>query len=96
MEIFCLIYFFLFWRSRARSRYSFLNNVYPDLELCDGDWQHKVRVFVQIDAISFQMQNPILTLKSEEKITCIYDSFLDVGESRVWFASKNLTPCRMH
>ena len=33
MEIFCLIYFFLFWRSRARSRYSFLNNVYPDLEL---------------------------------------------------------------
>ena len=69
MEIFCLIYFFLFWRSRARSRYSFLNNVYPDLELCDGDWQHKVRVFVQIDAISFQMQNPILTLKLVEKIT---------------------------
>ena len=32
--------------------------------------------------------------------TCIlyvwYDSFSDVGESRVWFASKNLTPCRMH
>ena len=28
------------------------------------------------------------------KIT--YDSFSDVEESRVWFASKNLTPCRMH
>ena len=26
----------------------------------------------------------------------VYDSFSDVGESRVWFASKNLTPCRMH
>ena len=26
----------------------------------------------------------------------LYDSFSDVGESRVWFASKNLTPCRMH
>ena len=26
----------------------------------------------------------------------IYDSFSDVGESRVWFAGKNLTPCRMH
>ena len=26
----------------------------------------------------------------------IYDSFSDVGESRVWFASKILTPCRMH
>ena len=26
----------------------------------------------------------------------IYDSFSDVGESQVWFASKNLTPCRMH
>ena len=25
-----------------------------------------------------------------------YDSFSDVGESRVWFAGKNLTPCRMH
>ena len=25
-----------------------------------------------------------------------YDSFSDVGESWVWFASKNLTPCRMH
>ena len=25
-----------------------------------------------------------------------YDSFSDVGESRVWFASKNLTPFRMH
>ena len=26
----------------------------------------------------------------------IYDSFSDVPESRVWFASKNRTPCRMH
>ena len=25
-----------------------------------------------------------------------YESFSDVGESRVWFASKNLMPCRMH
>ena len=26
----------------------------------------------------------------------LYESFSDVGEIRVWFASKNLTPCRMH
>ena len=26
----------------------------------------------------------------------IYDSFSDVGEIRVYFASKILTPCRMH
>ena len=26
----------------------------------------------------------------------IYESLSDVEESRVWFASKNLTPCRMH
>ena len=26
----------------------------------------------------------------------IYESLSDVGEIRVWFASKNLTPCRMH
>ena len=25
-----------------------------------------------------------------------YESFSDAGESRVWFASKNLTPCMMH
>ena len=25
-----------------------------------------------------------------------YDSLSDVGENRVWFASKNLTPCWMH
>ena len=25
-----------------------------------------------------------------------YESFSDVGESPVWFASKNLKPCRMH
>ena len=29
-------------------------------------------------------------------LNVIYESFSDVGESRVWFASKNLTPCRMH
>ena len=27
---------------------------------------------------------------------CGYESFSDVGKSRVWFASKNLTPCRKH
>ena len=26
----------------------------------------------------------------------VYDSLSDVPESRVWFASKKLTPCRMH
>ena len=30
------------------------------------------------------------------QIYTVYDSFSDVGESRVWIASKNLTPCRMH
>ena len=25
-----------------------------------------------------------------------YEKVSDVTESRVWFASKNLTPCRMH
>ena len=26
----------------------------------------------------------------------VYESLSDVGEIRVWFASKILTPCRMH
>ena len=33
---------------------------------------------------------------SQKRTLHIYDSFSDVPESRVWFASKNLTPCRMH
>ena len=31
-----------------------------------------------------------------KKIYFSYESFSDVGEIRVWFASKILTPCRMH
>ena len=27
---------------------------------------------------------------------CEYESLSDAGEIRVWFASKILTPCRMH
>ena len=34
--------------------------------------------------------------KKESKDHQRYDSIASVGESRVWFASKNLTPCRMH
>ena len=30
------------------------------------------------------------------KVEAAYESFSDVGEIRVWFASKILTPCRMH
>ena len=29
-------------------------------------------------------------------IRVVYELFSDVGEIRVWFASKILTPCRMH
>ena len=40
-------------------------------------------------------ERPEKPLKDQDKVH-IYDSFSDVGESRVWFASKNLTSCRMH
>ena len=33
---------------------------------------------------------------STHTFTSEYDSFSDVGEIRVYFASKILTPCRMH
>ena len=33
---------------------------------------------------------------SSKSYFSVYDSLSDVGESRIWFASKNLTPCRMH
>ena len=35
-------------------------------------------------------------LKLLKRAVMIYESFSDVGEIRVWFASKILTPCRMH
>ena len=38
----------------------------------------------------------ISALQSQKAYLAAYDSFSDVPESRVWFASKNLTPCRMH
>ena len=34
--------------------------------------------------------------KNCEFVKSRYESLSDVGESRVWFASKNLTPCRIH
>ena len=34
--------------------------------------------------------------KTRQHLLFEYESFSDVGESRVWFASKILTPCRMH
>ena len=36
--------------------------------------------------------------KTKQRVisTFTYDSFSDVGEIRVYFASKILTPCRMH
>ena len=38
----------------------------------------------------------LIEKNSKPKCLKCYDSFSDVGESRVWFASKNLTPCTMH
>ena len=37
---------------------------------------------------------PKITFAFEDEL--IYESFSDVGEIRVYFASKILTPCRMH
>ena len=39
---------------------------------------------------------PNISILSPDTLKWVYESFSDVGESRVWFASKNLTPCRMH
>ena len=50
---------------------------------------------------------PYQTMKNQHKndssyyqkyfsATYLYESFSDVREIRVWFASKILTPCRMH
>ena len=38
----------------------------------------------------------IIMIKNQKLYKTIYEKASDVPESRVWFASKNLTPCRMH
>ena len=45
-----------------------------------------------VDLIKGIFEHFTLDIKTHNK----YESFSDVGESRVWFASKNLIPCRMH
>ena len=48
---------------------------------------------------AFALNLGVLDILFDFPFSCqhvIYESFSDVGESRVWFASKNLTPCRMH
>ena len=42
-----------------------------------------------------ELPHPYL-LKNFVATHAIYESFSDVGEIRVYFASKILTPCRMH
>ena len=63
------------------------------------------RTAVTISAMPHSRQAPQNENESDRKcfyqafpirISKIYDSFSDVEESRVCFASKNLTPCRMH
>ena len=46
----------------------------------------------------FALLTLLKMLYTAKALAClpIYESFSDVGESQVWFASKNLTPCRMH
>ena len=50
-------------------------------------------LLTQLDTQFLLVHNWIID-KWAQPIT--YDSLSDVGESWVWFASKNLTPCRMH
>ena len=38
----------------------------------------------------------LLILLNDFLKECLYEKVSDVQESGVWFASKNLTPCRMH
>ena len=58
-------------------------------------WCHVISYHFQGTPLVLLFQQCCLRLAcTEENIS--YESFSDVGESRVWFASKNLTPCRMH
>ena len=67
---------------------------------------HVLRYFFQEPPIIFYHETDQIDKKfwsvtdlpstNEVCIVCVYEKVSDVPESRVWFASKNLTPCRMH
>ena len=47
-------------------------------------------------SITLRLDNMIERLNLDSLPLSMYESFSDVGEIRVYFASKILTPCRMH
>ena len=54
--------------------------------------------YLQVWKVKFKVASSIIFVGYHhfEKGLSIYESFSDVGEIRVYFASKILTPCRMH
>ena len=56
----------------------------------------KFNVQVRLLAENLSDQPESHSDKDKEVAYTLYDSFSDVGEIRVYFASKILTPCRMH
>ena len=57
-------------------------------EVADNEMDLWIKVIKQLFALSFG--------QLKLSFVIFIDSFSDVPESRVWFASKILTPCRMH
>ena len=52
-------------------------------------------LFCKFEFVSGSFCVPLL-VHSELVCICVYEKVSDVPESKVWFASKNLTPSRMH
>ena len=66
-----------------------------------GAWQHFNVLRFELGFVRLQCKAKHydeITIQGARtgKLYLRYESLSDVGESRVWFASKNLTPCRMH
>ena len=55
----------------------------------------KIMITIMI-TIMIKISKNYLYLSKNPLNISMYESLSDVWESRVWFASKNLTPCRMH
>ena len=60
-------------------------------------WRDKLVVHGGLMSSKSPPLNSLATWSPTENSSKVqYESLSDVGVSRVWFASKNLTPCRMH
>ena len=82
--------------SRGRSAWGALESVELRSQIRSTAFRLLQIISFIVSSIFFGSLSPPPPFPLSTFFQCWYDSFSDVGESRVYFASKILTPCRMN